>query len=251
VGDVELDRPAATRLEVCEQQPLLCSEQVAWVWLAVEQLLGVAPFDDRSSQASQRVAEQLTVCVREIGSVVVAPDQPLRFRDSICEVRRRNVDLPHAGMESLERVRVLGGSDLSRRYGFVVGPERDYEAVTHVDLRLDARVERGDWALGFREPPSKLNFERCARLMRYGRDSGNDVTRQQAQNEPVRVVKNDRVIGRQVKHRGGRHPCRHRTWNFCCLHRRLANQSLIAPFRGICKNPLYLLPKSADRSFAA
>src|SRR6266498_2638791 len=37
VGDVELDRPAADRLEVCEQQPVLRSEQVAWVWLAVEQ----------------------------------------------------------------------------------------------------------------------------------------------------------------------------------------------------------------------
>jgi hypothetical protein len=138
----------------------------------------------------------------------------LSFRNAICEVRRRTIDLPHAGMEALERVRVLGWRDLLRRHTFVVGPERDHEAVAHVDLRLDSRVECGGWALGFREPPSKLDFERCACLMRYVRDSGNDVTRQQAQNEPVRVLKNDRVIGRQAKHRGGRHPCRHRTWNF-------------------------------------
>ena len=71
------------------------------------------------------------------------------------------------------------------------------------------------------EPPSKLDFERCARLVRDVRDTGNNVTRQQAQNEPVRVVKHDRVLGRQAKHRGGRYPCRHRTWNFRCLHRRL------------------------------
>ena len=58
----------------------------------------------------------------------------------------------------------------------------------HGDLRLDSRVERGDWALGLSEPPSKLDFEGCARLMRDVRDSSNDVTRQQAQNEPVRVV---------------------------------------------------------------
>jgi hypothetical protein len=120
--------------------------------------------------------------------VVAAPDQPLRFRDAIGEVRRGHVDLPHAGMKSLERVCVLGWRDLSRRHTSVVGPQRNHEAVTHVDLRLDSRVERGEGALGLSEPPSKLDFERCARLMRDVRDTGNDVTRQQAQNEPVRVV---------------------------------------------------------------
>ena len=69
----------------------------------------------------------------------------------------------------------------------------------HIDLRRDPPVECGDWARGLREPPSKLDFERCARLMRDVRDTGNAVTRQQAQNEPIRVVKNDRIIGRQVK----------------------------------------------------
>ena len=126
---------AAGGLEVCEQQPVLRSEQVAWVWLAVQQWLGASPFDDRPPQASQRVAEKLTVRVREIGSVVAAPDQSLRFRDSIGEVRRRHVDLPHAGMQPIERVCVLGWRDLSRRHRFVVAPQRDYEAVLHGDLR--------------------------------------------------------------------------------------------------------------------
>ena len=199
MGDVELDRPTATRLEVDEQQPVLRAEQVAWVRLAVQQLLGGAAVADRSSQASQRVAEKLPVRVSERRSVVAAPDQPLSLRDSIREVRRREIDLPHAGMQPLERVRVVGWRDLSRRHRFVVGPQGDHEAVTHVDARLDSRLKRSHRALGFREPLSKLDLELCARLIRHGRDPGDDVTRQQAQDEPVRVLKNDRVVDRQVK----------------------------------------------------
>jgi hypothetical protein len=52
MGEVELDRPTATRLEVYEQQPVLRAEHVAWVRLAVQQLLGGAAVADRSSQAS-------------------------------------------------------------------------------------------------------------------------------------------------------------------------------------------------------
>ncbi len=54
VSDVELNRPAATRLQIYEEQPLLRPEQVAWVRLAVQQLLGASPFDDRPPQSSQR-----------------------------------------------------------------------------------------------------------------------------------------------------------------------------------------------------
>ncbi len=131
--------------------------------------------------------------------MIAARNQPLSFRNSIGEVRRRHVDLPHAGMQPLERVRVLGWRDLSRWHVLVVGPERDHEAVMHVDARRDSRVECGDWALGFRESLRKLDFERCARLMHDARDANNDVTRQQAQNDPVRVVKHNRVIDRQAK----------------------------------------------------
>ena len=81
----------------------------------------------------------------------------------------------------------------------MVGPERDHEAVTHVDARLHAWIKGNGGASGFREPLSKLDFERCGRLMRDMRDPSNDVTRQQAQNELVRVLKNDRVIDPQVK----------------------------------------------------
>ena len=52
VGEVELDRPAAARLEVDEPQPVLRPEHVAGVRLAVQQLLGGTAVDDRAPQAS-------------------------------------------------------------------------------------------------------------------------------------------------------------------------------------------------------
>ena len=63
MGDVELDRAAATRLQVYEQQPVLRPEQVARVRFAVQQLLGGAALADRVPEASQRVAEKLAVRV--------------------------------------------------------------------------------------------------------------------------------------------------------------------------------------------
>jgi hypothetical protein len=51
VGQVELDRAMATRLEVNEQRPLMRAD-VPGVRLAVQQLLGCAAIGDRPSQAS-------------------------------------------------------------------------------------------------------------------------------------------------------------------------------------------------------
>ena len=51
MGEVEFDRPTATRLEVYEQQPVLRGEHVARVRLAVQQLLAAA-LADHSSQTS-------------------------------------------------------------------------------------------------------------------------------------------------------------------------------------------------------
>ena len=111
------------------------------VRLAVQQLLGGAAVADRPPQASQRVGEKLPVRVGELRSEVAARNELLRLRDSIREVRRRDIDLPHAGMQALERVRVVGWRELSRRHRFVVGPHVDREAVTHVDARLDSRLK--------------------------------------------------------------------------------------------------------------
>ena len=67
-----------------------------------------------------------------------------------------------------------------RRRGFVVGPQRDHEAVTLVDAWLDSRLESSHRAPGFGEPLGKLDFELCD-LMRYRCHPGQDVTRQQTQ----------------------------------------------------------------------
>jgi hypothetical protein len=52
MSEVELDRSTATRLEIYEQQPVLCGEHVARVRLTVQQLLVTATFADYSSQVS-------------------------------------------------------------------------------------------------------------------------------------------------------------------------------------------------------
>ena len=52
VGEIELDRSAATGLEVYEQQALLRPEDVARVWLAVQELFGAPAATDRLQQTS-------------------------------------------------------------------------------------------------------------------------------------------------------------------------------------------------------
>jgi hypothetical protein len=67
-----------------------------------------------------------------------------------------------------------------------------------MDAWLHSRLESSHRAPGFGKPLSKLDFELCD-LMRYRCHLGQDVTRQQTQSEPVRVMKNDRVVDGQVK----------------------------------------------------
>lgn len=55
------------------------------------------------------MAEKLPVRVRERRSVVAAGNEPLGLRDSIREMRRRDIELPHAGMQPSERICVVGG----------------------------------------------------------------------------------------------------------------------------------------------
>ena len=90
--------------------------------LAVQQLLGCSPADDRTPQASQRVAEKLPSRLIKRWCVRAVADQPLRFRNSIREVRRRQIDLAHAGMVPLECLRIVGWRDVSRRHRLVVRP---------------------------------------------------------------------------------------------------------------------------------
>jgi hypothetical protein len=101
-------------------------------------------------------------------------------------------------MQLLERVRVLRGRDLPRRHRFVVGPECDREAVTHIDARLHARLKGSHRAPGSCESLGKLDFE-LGRLTASMRDPGNDVARHQAQSEVAPGVENDCIIDSQTK----------------------------------------------------
>ncbi|HUZ02076.1 MAG TPA: hypothetical protein VMU89_17150 [Thermomicrobiaceae bacterium] len=199
IGDVKLDRPTATRLQVCEQQPGLRPEYIARVWLAVEQLLGGAALTDRPRHLSQRSAQQLAVRIPKIRGLGTVIDQPLRLRDAIREVGRHAIDLPHTRVQPLKRLRIRGWRDVTVGHRLVVGPQGDGEAVTHVDARRHPRIERRDGARGCSEPTSDLNFERGACLVLHERDPRENVTRPQAEREPVRVMEHDGVIDPQTK----------------------------------------------------
>ena len=121
MGEIELDGPAAARLEVDEQRSVRSAEHVAWVRLAVKQLLCSPVVANRSSQPSQCVGEHLPVRVGELRREITTRDELLGLPHSIHEVWRRDIEGAHASMEALERVGVGGRRDrMGRR--FVVGP---------------------------------------------------------------------------------------------------------------------------------
>lgn len=105
---------------------------------------------------------------------------------------------------------VVGWWDLPSGHGFVVGPQREHEAVALMDAWLHSRVESRHRAPGFGEPLSKVYFE-LRDLIRHRCHPGQDVTGQQTQSELVRVVENGRVVDCQAERRGRRHGRGHRT----------------------------------------
>jgi hypothetical protein len=70
------------------------------------------------------------------------------------------------------------------------------------DTWLDPGVEPGNRATCLRQPFHEFNFSLCAhvmaRVMRDGRDPDDDVAWRQADDKPVGVVENDRVIDCQA-----------------------------------------------------
>lgn len=195
--DVELNWSAATRLQIDEQESIFRSEEVARVRLTVKELLGGATVLDLPTHVSQRVTEELAVGIGKLGGTPSVSNERACLCNAICEVRCRHVDLSHPRMEPHERVRVRGRRSFSSRHRFVVGPEGDREAVTHVDPWLYPWLKGNGGASRCCEPLRQLNFELDHPLTNMG-DPRNDVTRQQAQCELVRVLKHDRVIGPQV-----------------------------------------------------
>jgi hypothetical protein len=101
-------------------------------------------------------------------------------------------------MQPLERTGVAGRLDRAGCRGFVVGPERDHEASTLIGAWLHPGIKSGHRAPGFHEPLSQLDFE-LRDLMRCRCYPSQDVTGQQSHGEPVRVLKDDRVVDGQAQ----------------------------------------------------
>lgn len=107
MGKVELDRSSATRLEVYEDQAVTSIEQVAWVRLAVDQLLDRTSIGDRSSQGPQRANQKFSVRLGEPRCAVGADKEFFGFRDTVHKVRAPDIEGPHPGVESPEHIRVV------------------------------------------------------------------------------------------------------------------------------------------------
>ncbi len=107
VGQVELDGPAATGLEIDEHEPAPGAEHVAGVRLAVERLLVAPVITDCPSAGSQGLTEQRVVRLGQPRRVVTVCNGMLRLRHAIREVRHRDVEPPQAGMQLRERGRVF------------------------------------------------------------------------------------------------------------------------------------------------
>ena len=195
VGYVELDRPSYARPEVDEEQPLPGHEQVARMRFTVQQLLAGAAAANRWAQPTERGGEEVPVGGEKVWSLVSVDNGPLRVGDSIGEVRCHQIDLAHAGMEPDQCVRIVGRLDVrgwSPR--LVVGPERDWVPVTHVDAGLDPRVKFTDRAIGFGEKSSNLDFEPEAGFVCWRPDSSKHTARDHVDGDAVRVVNDDRVV---------------------------------------------------------
>jgi hypothetical protein len=108
MSEVKFDRPPAARLQVYEQQPVLCGEHVSRVRLAVQWLLSGVAVADCPPQVSQRVAEELPVRVGKRRSAIAAGDELLSLFDPLREARRGNIELAQAGVQPLERAGVVG-----------------------------------------------------------------------------------------------------------------------------------------------
>jgi len=64
-------------------------------------------------------------------------------------------------------------------------------------VRRHSRLKSSYRAPGFREPLSKIDLELCD-LMRRRCHPGHNVAGKQTQSEPVRIMKNDRVVDNQI-----------------------------------------------------
>jgi hypothetical protein len=107
-----------------------------------------------------------------------------------------------------------------RCHGLVVGPQRHCEAIARVHTRVRPRLQGTHRASDLGEPLSELDFELC-NLSSHRGDPGKDAAWRQPQCQLVRVVENNRVVGRQVERCSDRSRSRDRTRDVGHLHRRI------------------------------
>jgi hypothetical protein len=82
-----------------------------------------------------------------------------------------------------------------------------------VHAGFDPRLELGHRAVGLGESPSDLDFELGTCPRRDMRDPRENVTRRQAHSDPIRVVKDNRVIDPEAERGGRGHGRGHRMRN--------------------------------------
>ena len=156
----QFDRPTATGLKVDEQRTVLRVEHVPGCGSPCRSCSAAPRSAIVRPRLSRAPAQEIPVSVGERRRLVAVGDELLSLRDSVGEVRRRDIELAHAGMQPPERMRVAGGRDLPTRQGSdSMSTQGDGEAVTLVDERRRSRLESGDRAPGLGEPLSKLDFE--------------------------------------------------------------------------------------------
>ena len=107
VGNIELDRPQATRFEVDEDRTCRGPEEVARVRFSVQQLLGGRSALNCLTCALERVEEEISVALNQRRGFVAVRDKTLSLRASFREVRCLDRDAPHPRMQALQRVCVV------------------------------------------------------------------------------------------------------------------------------------------------
>ena len=87
---------------------MLCSEEVAWMRFAMQQLLGSPVRTDLLSGATKRAEQKLPVALSKRRGLGPVRDQPLSRCGSFHEVRYLDLDTAHPRMQLVERVRIVG-----------------------------------------------------------------------------------------------------------------------------------------------
>ncbi|HXJ64409.1 MAG TPA: hypothetical protein VNN79_11695 [Actinomycetota bacterium] len=167
----------------------------------MQQLLGRSAAADLLTRALQRADEEMAIGLGECGGCVFVHDQPLGRCGPFHEVRRRDLDTSYPRVQAVERLCVFEWRALVKGIARQQVHRVITEAVALVDTRFDPRLERRDGALGRSEPLGEFDLE-LGDLLPSQSYSSEDVTRQEAESELVRVVDHDDIVDRQVKRFG-------------------------------------------------